>query len=74
MFRGSEVKIASEGARYIGIVIRSETFKVLCAKSLVGNCIQQQLLLTKKLEPELKSVYFVFVGGFKGKVYSATTA
>ena len=74
MFRESEVKITSEGTRYTGIVVGSQTFNVSCTKSLVDNWIKQQLLLTRKAEAELKSVYSVFIARFKGKVYSATAA
>ena len=74
MFRESKVKITSEGTRYTGIVIGSQILNVSCTKSLADNWIKQQLLLTRKAEPELKSVYFAFFGRFKGKAYSATTA
>ena len=66
VFMGSKVKVTSEGKRYIGAVIGSETFKVSHAESLVGDWIKQDWI--KLLSIIAESAYSGFVGGFKGKL------
>ena len=51
-FRGSEVKITTEGKKHLGAAIGSEDFKASYVKSLVDNWINQLKLLLKFAEPE----------------------
>ena len=68
MLMGSEVKITSKVRCHIGVAIGSEAFKISYTKSIVGDWFKQLKLLTKKDEPESKSIYSAFDGEFKGKL------
>ena len=67
VFRGTKVKVTSEGKRHLGAVIGCEAFKVSYAKSLVDDWIKQLKLLSVIVESEPQSAYSAFLGGFKGK-------
>ena len=66
-FRGSEVKITTEGKKHLGAAIGSEDFKASYVKSLADNWIDQLNLLSKIAESKPQSAYSAFAGGFKGK-------
>ena len=68
IFRGSEVKITTEGKKHLGTAIGIEDFKTSYVKSLVDNRIDQLKILSKSAESEPRSAYSAFVGGFKGKL------
>ena len=69
-FRGSEVKITTEGKKHLGVAIGSEDFNASYVKSLVDNWINQLNPLSKIAESEPQSAYSAFVGGLKGKLTS----
>ena len=68
-FRGSEVKITTEGKKHLRAAIGSKSFKALYVKLLVDNWIDQLMkLLSKITECIPQSAYSTLVGGFKGKL------
>ena len=69
IFKRSEVKITKNGQRHFGVVIGSKEFTQEYIESMVNNCNDQFIYLSKTGEMEPRAAYAAFIGGFKSNVY-----
>ena len=67
IFKGSEVKITKSSKQHLGAAIGSKEFKREYIESMVNNCNDQLISLSKIAEMEPQAKYAAFIGGFKSK-------